>query len=92
MDHVLFINACVRPESRTLDLARTVLERLSGEVEEVDLERERIGVLDSTVLKLRDSCVEAGDYSAPMFRYARQFAGADTEAILARARQKAAEL
>lgn len=23
MDHILFINACVRPESRTRDLART---------------------------------------------------------------------
>lgn len=83
MDHILFINACVRPESRTRDLARTVLERLAGEVEEVDLERERIGVLDSTALKLRDGCIEAGDYSAPMFRYARQFTGADTAVVAA---------
>lgn len=83
MDHILFINACVRPESRTLGLARAVLERLSGEVEEVDLERERIDVLDSTVLKLRDNCIEAKDYSAPMFRYARQFAGADTAVVAA---------
>lgn len=83
MDHILFINACVRPESRTLDLARAVLEKLPGQVEEVDLERERIDVLDSAVLKLRDACIREKDYSAPMFRFARQLTQADALVVAA---------
>ena len=37
MDEVLFVNACIRPQSRTLRLARHVLEGLGGRTEEVDL-------------------------------------------------------
>ena len=82
-NRILFINACVRPGSRTLELARTVLDRLAGDVEEVDLERERIDVLDSAVLALRDACIQENDYSAPMFRFARQLKDADTLVVAA---------
>ena len=34
---VLFVNACVWPESRTERLARAVLDRLGGQVEELRL-------------------------------------------------------
>ena len=34
---VLFVNGCVREKSRTLELAQTVLERVSGPVEEIRL-------------------------------------------------------
>ena len=37
MDKILFINACVREESRTLALAKEVLSRLEGNIEEVNL-------------------------------------------------------
>ena len=83
MEHILFINACVRPGSRTRDLAQTVLEKLSGQVEEVELERERIDVLDSAVLRLRDACIQEKDYSAPMFRFARQLTQADALVVAA---------
>ena len=36
MDKILFINACVRPMSRTYKLARKVLERIGGEVTELE--------------------------------------------------------
>ena len=37
MEKILFINACVRPNSRTLELANYVLTHLLGTVEEVKL-------------------------------------------------------
>ena len=36
-DKILFINACVRPESRTMKLSRHLLNRLDGEITEIDL-------------------------------------------------------
>ena len=42
MEKILFINACIRPESRTLILAKHLLSKLDGKVEEVPLQKERI--------------------------------------------------
>ena len=42
MEKILFVNACVRPNSRTLELAKHVIERLSGSVEEVKLYDEEL--------------------------------------------------
>lgn len=72
----LFVNACVRPESRTLVLARRVLERVGGPVEEVNLEREGILPLDRARLAERDALARRGEWNAPIFRHARQFAAA----------------
>ena len=46
MDKVLFLNACVRPCSRTVSLANTLLEKLEGEVEEVKLYEMPLSALD----------------------------------------------
>ncbi len=83
MNKVLFVNGCLRPGSRTLTLARRVLDRLGGEIEEADLAREDIRPLNAGTLALRDDLVRAGDYSHPMFRYARQYAGADEIVVAA---------
>ena len=77
MEKILFVNACVRPESRTLILARRVLDRLQGMVEEVNLEREGIRSLHYDTLQQRDAALGAGDMEAPVLRFARQFAKAD---------------
>lgn len=37
MNNILFINACPRQNSRTLELARSVLEKMNGQVLEVRL-------------------------------------------------------
>ena len=42
MENILFINACVRKNSRTLELAKYVLNNLSREVEEVNLYKEEL--------------------------------------------------
>lgn len=76
MNKVLFINACVRPESRTCRLAREVLKRLPGEPEELRLYEEPIEPLDQETLEKRTELVARGDYRDPQFRYAKQFAQA----------------
>ena len=83
MKNILFVNACVRPESRTRRLAEAVLAQMEGNVTEVNLEREAIRPLDKEGLAERDACSRAGDFDAPIFRYARQFAGADEIVIAA---------
>lgn len=83
MEKILFINACVRPMSRTMELANTVLSILGGEVEEVNLQSEMVQPHTWERLKKRDALLSAGDFSDPMFRYARQFKQADTVVIAA---------
>lgn len=81
---VLFVNGCIRGEkSRTLRLCRTALRQIEtvfpgAEMEEIVLDRETDLVpLRSDTLVLRGELEEMGDFTYSMFRYARQFAGAD---------------
>lgn len=83
MDPILFINACVRPQSRTEGLAQCVLEQLDGEILERKLEREHLQPLDGSLLEKRDKLLSEGALSDEMFRYAREFAGADIIVIAA---------
>ena len=83
MEKLLFINACVRSGSRTLELAKDVLARLEGEVIELNLEKENIPPLNGRLLAKRDELLASKDYDDPMLRYARQFAEADTILIAA---------
>lgn len=80
---VLLINACVRQGSRTLALARHALKRLGGVVEEVDLSREDLPVMDREHLAERTEKTAKGDFTDPMFRFARQFAAADEIVVAA---------
>lgn len=83
MERILFINACIRPESRTLTLARRLLEKLDGTVQEVNLEVEAIQPLNIQRLKYRQELLAAQKFDDPMLRYARQFKQADTIVIAA---------
>lgn len=83
MEKILFVNACIRPMSRTMRLAGRVLYHLNGEVEELNLEAERIQPHTWPRLQNRDAFLSAGDHSDSMFRYARQFRDADTIVIAA---------
>lgn len=80
MKTLLFVNACVRRESRTLRLARCLIRQLTGgaadgtagwTVSEVNLEQERPTPLDWDGVLQRD------------LRYALPFAAADTIVIAA---------
>ena len=79
----LFINACVRENSRTLVLARNILKDIPGEIIEVDLNQETIAPLNRELLEKRESLLRDGNKNDPMFYYARQFAEADEIVIAA---------
>ena len=80
---ILYVNACVRSESRTDRIARVLLGRLGGEQEEVRLSEDTPEPLSEERLARRTALIERGDYADPMFRYARQFQRADTIVIAA---------
>lgn len=80
---ILFVNACVRRQSRTLRLARRLLERLGGDQEEVRLDRIAFPVADEAFLEKRDRLIAAEDFNDPLFAMARQFAAADEIVIAA---------
>ena len=78
----LFINACVRNDSRTRRLAECLLSGLDGKYEEVKPHELTFPVADQAFLEKRDSLIAAKDFGNPMFSLARQFAKAD-EIIIA---------
>ena len=79
---VLFINACIRENSRTLVLAKNVMKDMVGEIIEVNLNVENIEPLHSALLERRERLIQNGKFDDPLFRYAKQFAKAD-EIIIA---------
>lgn len=80
---ILFVNACVRQESRTRQLAETVLSSLSGEVTELKLWEEDLSPLKEEALLRRSRLAAEGHYEDTMFRYAKQLAEADLVVIAA---------
>ena len=83
MDKILFINACVRPNSRTLELANCVLTGLSGSVEEVKLYEKELSPLTLNDLEIRNNCAKSKDFSGDIFNLSKQFASADVIVIAA---------
>jgi len=79
---VLYINSCVRAESRTDKIARALLEKL-GEYEEVCLSEIGLKPLDEETLQRRNDYISARDYSNSMFDLSKQFANADIIVISA---------
>ena len=80
---ILYINSCIRPESRTNRIAQALLQKLGGKYEEINLENEQLKPLSKEALDCRTELIGKGDYSSPIFRYAKQFASADTIVIAA---------
>ncbi len=80
---VLFINACVRKESRTRRLAEKLLLKLDRPYEEVRLDRLKLPPVNEEYLRLRDRLITETDFIDPMFDLARQFAEAETIVIAA---------
>ena len=83
MEKILFINACVRPNSRTLELANYVLTRLSGKVEEVELYKEDLSPLTLEEMEIRNKSFKNKDFSNEIFTLSKQFACADVIVIAA---------
>ena len=83
MEKILFVNACVRDNSRTLELSKHVLSKLNGDVEEVKLFDLNIQPLDKNGLELRESVSKTKDYSSDEFLLAKQFASAEIIVVAA---------
>ncbi len=83
MEKILFVNACVRPESRTRELAKLAISRLSGKVEVLDLAMAEIAPLTEETLNARTVALEQKGNTSPLLRYAIQFAAADVIVIAA---------
>ena len=79
---VLYINACVRDESRTDRLARKLLDKL-GDYTELKLSEENLKPLDKDTLEYRSELIAKGQFDNDIFKYARQFADADIIVISA---------
>ena len=88
---ILFVNACVRRESRTKKLADRLLAELKedtgnnpgNDVEEVRLEDIAFPAADEAFLKKRDALIAGGQLEDPLLAPARQFASADIIVIAA---------
>ena len=80
---VLYINACVRKESRTRKLAEKLLMKLAGPREEIRLENITFPTVNEEYLRMRDRLIAEGELRNPMFDLARQFAEAETIVIAA---------
>ena len=76
---ILYINACLREDSRTKDLSCHLLGRLDGKITEIDLYKENIAPLGEKDLEKRN----LNDISGEEFKYARQFKDADIIVIAA---------
>ena len=80
---ILFINACVRTESRTRRLTDKLLAKLGEPFTEVRVQEIPFPVVDEAFLRERDRLSAAGAFDDPIFALARQFAGAETIVIAA---------
>ena len=80
---LLFINACVRPDSRTKRLADRLLSVLGKPVTELRLADVAFPTVDDAFLQERDRLLAERDYGDELFAFARQFAAADEIVIAA---------
>ena len=80
---VLFVNACVRKESRTRQLAERLLGEITEDYEEIKLENIKFSKVDEEFLKNRDRLIADKKYDDESFAMARQFARANTIVIAA---------
>ena len=72
---ILYVNSCVRPDSRTNELALHLLNKAGDEtVQEVNLQKEKILPMDWQSLSHRDKCISSSLFDDEIFTYARQFA------------------
>ena len=79
----LFINACVRRESRTKRLADALLSKLDDPITEIRLGEFDFEPTDEDYLDRRDRLIAESRFDDPMFAPARQFASADRIVIAA---------
>ncbi len=79
---ILYINSCVRKNSRTNELAKCLLNKL-GDYEELKLNELNLCPLKEETLQKRTEFIANKNYKDESFNYAKQFAKADIIVISA---------
>lgn len=74
---VLFVNACLRKESRTKILADYLLKKIGGDVQEINLGHDLPAPLSEKTLNARNALIKKGAFENEIFSYANAFANAD---------------
>lgn len=80
---VLYVNACIKEGSRTKILADYLLEKIGGEVEEINLDKLSPKPFNRELLEKRNMLIKDGCYDDKIFSYAKKFASADIIVIAA---------
>jgi len=80
---ILFVNACVHPESRTHRLANYLLNYMDGEIKEINLNNLNIPPLNKETLMFRSDLVNEKNFNEPVFEYARCYANSDVIVVAA---------
>lgn len=80
---ILYVNACVRKESRTRRLAEKLLAKLDRPVEEIRLEDIAFPAVSEEYLNMRDQLISEEAFQNPLFDLARQFSEAEDIVIAA---------
>ncbi len=85
MKKLLFVNACIRENSRTEELCRQYLKKIENEyqIEKVQLSRMNMKPFDAEMLKQREEDISQGKLGTEKYQMARQFAEADRIVIAA---------
>ena len=83
MKNILYINSCVREESRTERIAKELLSRLGNDFCELNLAELNLTPLTKEKLNLRTALIKKNYYDDCMFDLAKQFAAADIIVISA---------
>ncbi len=80
---ILFIDACVRTDSRTRRLAEACLEMKNGSIVRRVLPDTAFPKIDDAFIRTREERVRLNDYSLPVFGLAKEFCSADEIVIAA---------
>lgn len=81
---LLYINSCVRPQSRTKILADYVVGKLhQPQVHQLDLDVCGLTYANAAFLQKRSELIASGNFDDPIFALAKEFAAADNIVIAA---------
>lgn len=83
MSKILYVDCCVRNQSRTRILAKCLLDCLGTDYDKIDITNGCVKPLGLQALEQRNEKIKSADYSDDMFALARQFAEAETIVIAA---------
>ena len=73
---VLYINSCIRNNSRTEFLAKKILEKEQKEYKELKLKELNLKPLDEKTLERRTEVLESGDFNNPIVSLSKEFSEA----------------